>query len=96
MNKVSSHDNKKSKNLGQPITGFASHIPVNQNRVLDSDESIDSNKMSSPSQSIRQSISDYEEDSKGNLNKSKSSFDPQEFLFEKKQSLDHFFITVYD
>ena len=45
--------------------------------------------------SIRQSISEYENSNK-NLNKSKSSFDPQEFLFEKKQSLDHFFITVYD
>ena len=26
---------------------------------------------------------------------SDTSFDPQEYLFEKKQALEHFFITVY-
>jgi hypothetical protein len=48
------------------------------------------------------SNSDYAEQSKpskrgpAGLNDSQSSFDPQEFIFQKKQSLDHFFTTVYE
>lgn len=42
------------------------------------------------------SNSDFNEESKNLNDLSKSSFDPQEFLFAKKQSLDNFFITVYE
>jgi len=45
-------------------------------------------------------LSDGDDDSAKNrkavINESDSSFDPQEFLFEKKRSLEHFFISVYE
>lgn len=69
-----------------------------QNRVVDSD---DSNMVNSSSDDLRErmnaiSNSDFDENSRNLNDVSKSSFDPQEFLFEKKQSLDNFFITVYE
>lgn len=68
-----------------------------KNKVVDSDNSM--NNASSDDLRERMnaiSNSDFEDENSKNMNESKSSFDPQEFLFEKKQSLDHFFITVYE
>ena len=63
-----------------------------QNKIADSDaESFDSNAQNSV---IQGSAEDLKE--RMNAESDSDSFDPQEFLFEKKQSLDHFFFNVYD
>lgn len=67
--------------------------------MVDSDAGSDSDDLKSRMDAV--SNSDYVEQSKPSkrgpgVNDSQSSFDPQEFIFQKKQSLDHFFITVYE
>lgn len=75
--------------------------PAGANRMVDSESDFDS-KASPPhsakeneSDSSGQNSNNKHGNSFGSSNQS-SSIDPQEFLFEKKQSLDHFFYNVYE
>ena len=74
-----------------------------KNRIVDSDDEVNSNAQNPDSEEDLKermhAISNSNsllDDSKADQRMSESSFDAQEFLFQKRQSLDHFFISVYE
>lgn len=103
------HESSSGANLdNQPSSPFnppgnnRQKQPV-KNRIADSDSEMNSMAMmgSSAGSSMKQkeSINDFSDEGrniKSENQESLESFDPQEFLHEKKQSLDHFFFNVYE
>lgn len=67
-----------------------------KNRIIDSDSDLNSNANMDGSESRSQNLEErMNAVSNSDLN-SQSSFDAQEFVFQKRQSLDRFFIGVYE
>jgi hypothetical protein len=70
-----------------------------KNRIVDSDDEINSNVQVDSDDDLKErmhAVSNSVQSGMPDRLNSVSSFDAQEFLFQKRQSLDRFFINVYE